>query len=243
MTASLLSTNKFRQRLSERINLILDFLLPRLCLSCKQNLPTKEIVLCNKCFFELEIPSSNLLATEYERKFSAANFIDDFKAAFLFQPDKPIQRLIHSLKYDKKFLSGIYLGKLITNLFFIEIKDWNADLIIPVPLHKLKKLDRGYNQSEFIARGIAKELIIPLRPKLLKRIRYTKTQTHLNHLERVKNVRNAFKVKHKKYLEGKRIILVDDVLTTGSTVSECAQVIKEAGASKIFALFAAITTN
>lgn len=235
--------NKFLQGFKESINFVFDFLLPRLCLSCKQVLSSKDIVLCNKCFFELEIPNATLLATEYEAKFSSTNLIDDFKAAFLFQQDKPIQYLIHSLKYDKKFLSGIYLGKLISRIFSKEIMDWNADLIIPVPLHKLKKIERGYNQSEFIAKGISMELKIPVRPKLIRRIRHTETQTHLNHLERVENVRNAFKVKNSKLLEQKRIILVDDVVTTGSTISECAQVIKRAGASKIFALFAAMVKH
>lgn len=243
MIISLRSTNEFRQRLSEKINLIFDFLLPRLCLSCKKNLSVKEIVLCDKCFSELETPESGFIKEEYERKFSSVKLIDDFKAGFLFQPDKPIQHLIHSLKYDKKFLSGIYLGQLITRIFYKEIKAWDADIIIPVPLHKLKKLDRGYNQSEFIAKGISKALLIPVKPKLIKRVRHTETQTHLNHLERIENVRNAFKVKNKKFLEGKRVILVDDVVTTGSTVNECAKVIKDAGSEKIYALFAAIASH
>lgn len=223
-----------------KLNYFFDFFLPRLCASCKKSLSPIEEIVCDDCYYKLEIADSCIIESEYKIKFAQDKFIEDYRAGFLFQQDMPIQHIIHSLKYDKKFSVGIYLGRLISKLFFEHITKWNADLIIPVPLHRLKKLDRGYNQSEFIAKGISKELKIPYAKNLVKRVKFTQTQTQLNLIQRKENVKNAFKVINSKYLKRKNIILVDDVVTTGSTVNECAQVIKESGAEKIYALFIAI---
>jgi ComF family protein len=224
----------------KQTNFLIDFILPRLCLSCKQKLSSKEYVICSKCFSELTIIDENYIASEYERKFLKDNLISDIKPAFVFKEGNVIQNLIHSLKYEQKYLAGIFLGRLIAKIWFEEIQKWNADLIIPVPLHRLKKLERGYNQSYYIVKGLEKELKIPINNRLLKRIRQTESQTFFNHFKRKENVKNAFCLTRKHGCRGKTIILVDDVITTGSTVSECASVLKKAGALKIYGLFAAI---
>ncbi len=226
-----------------KVNYLLDFFLPRLCSSCRKKLNPKEVVVCDDCYYKLEIPSSDYLDSEYKNKFAPKNYVDDFRAGFIFEQEKPIQFLIHSVKYDKKFAAGIYLGRLLADIFSEHIKSWNADLIIPIPLHRLKKLGRGYNQSEFIAKGVAKELKIPVSKRLVKRVKYTETQTHLNMIQRKENVKNAFRTVSQNKLAGKKIILVDDVITTGSTVSECAYVIKQAGAEKVYGLFTAIASH
>ncbi len=240
---SLITHTDFQSKTQKQINIFLDLLLPRLCLSCKIKLSTNEQIVCSKCLSEFCIVENNELESEYEKKFSKDKLIDEFKAAFIFKEGSTIQNLIHSLKYEQKFLAGIFLGRLIAKIWFDEIIKWNADLIVPVPLHRLKKSERGYNQSDFIVKGLSKELNIPFKSRLIKRIRHTATQTHLNLIERKENVKNAFKVARKNEISGKRIIIVDDVVTTGSTVSECALVLREAGAEKIFALFAAMAHN
>ena len=222
------------------INYLFDFFLPRLCSSCKIKLTPEEKIVCDECYSKLKIPNSSFLEEEYQNKFSHPKIIEDFRAGLIFEEESPTRNMIHSLKYEKKFGVGIYIGRIVGNVFSDDIKKWEADFIIPVPLYAVKKADRGYNQSEFIAKGISKELNIPIKTRLLKRIRHTQTQTKLNSLERRANVQDAFKLRRETEVKGKKIILVDDVVTTGSTVSECAKVLKQAGADKVFALFAAI---
>ena len=117
---------------------------------------------------------------------------------------------------------------------------WDIDIIIPVPLHHLKKAERGYNQSEFIVKGLSDKLNIPYSTKALKRVRYTETQTAFNLGEREKNISNAFKVRNKKKILGKNILVVDDVITTGSTIKECGKALLESGAKSVYACSIAI---
>ena len=154
--------------------------------------------------------------------------------------DKALQSLIHSFKYNKRFLNAKFLGVLIGKELGEEIINWNIDLIIPVPLHHLKKAERGYNQSEFIVNGLSRKLGIPFTTKAIKRIRYTESQTTFNQVEREKNISNAFKVRSKKKIIGKNILIVDDVITTGSTIRECGKALIEGGAKSAYACSVAI---
>ncbi|MCS7053515.1 MAG: ComF family protein [Ignavibacterium sp.] len=229
----------FQSELNKKFNIVFDFFLPRLCPCCNKKLNFNETIICIKCFFELEKTNEYLIKSEYQNKFQECGLIDEFKAAFVFRQESPVQFLLHSLKYDKRFLVGIFLGRLLAKFFLDEIKSWNADFIIPVPLHRLKKAERSFNQSEYIAKGISRETNVKIKTKLLKRKRFTETQTHLSQIERMQNVKNAFEVKNALSIKGKKIILVDDVVTTGSTINECAKVVKDAGAEKIYGLFVA----
>lgn len=115
----------------------------------------------------------------------------------------------------------------------------NAEMIIPVPLFWWKYLKRGYNQAALLVDNISLEANIT-NSKVLKRIKHTKSQTKLSENARIKNILNAFQVK-KNGIQGKRVILVDDVMTTGVTINECAKVLKRAGANKVYSCVAAIT--
>jgi ComF family protein len=230
---------QLQSSLNKKLNIVVDFFLPRLCGVCKGKLSYEETVVCTKCFFELERTTEYILKSEYQNKFENSGLVSDFKAIFVFRQDSAVQNLLHSLKYDKKFLSGIFLGGLLAKTFKDEIRKWYADFIIPVPLHRLKKAERGYNQSEYIAKGLKRELKIEIFKNALKRIRFTETQTHLNYSERKLNVKNAFRVSNTNVIENKNIILVDDVVTTGSTINECAEALKKAGAKNVYGLFVA----
>lgn len=220
--------------------LLLDFFLPRLCVSCKKQLTTSEKFICLECSSKLEHPTQIRIQKEFARKFQNDKIVSDFASAFIFHNDSVIQELIHSLKYDKQFLVGKFLGQQITNNLKDKILEWNASLIIPVPLHTLRKAERGFNQSEQIAKAIGKSFNIPLDTKSLKRSRFTKTQTKLTLVERKENMNKAFMLESNKNIKGKTIILVDDVITTGATITECARVLLENGANKIYALSVAI---
>lgn len=225
---------------NEFLNKIFDFFLPRICPACNQKLNHSEEIICDNCFDKLKLTPESLIAEEYHKKFSVKKYISDFHPVFIFEKDREIQHIIHALKYNKHFRVGIYFGKIIGNQIKDKLDNWKIDLIIPVPLHKLKKTERGYNQSEFIAKGISVQTGIRWNKKIINRKKYTETQTHLTAEERQINVKDAFKIKDKDAVDGKNILLVDDVITTGSTISECAHQLILAGAKNIYATSIAI---
>ena len=112
------------------------------------------------------------------------------------------------------------------------------DLVVPVPLHPARLRERGFNQAELLAKILAQKINIPLGCAL-ERIRYTTTQTALDRSERMENSHNAFRLRKNTDVRGLRVLLIDDVLTTGSTLSECARVLKRAGANSVHAATAA----
>ena len=113
---------------------------------------------------------------------------------------------------------------------------YNIDYIIPVPLHIKRESERGYNQAGYIAKEVAKEFNKEYYPNILRRVKNTKAQSGLARGDRQSNIKDAFKVEWKECIEGKNILIVDDVITTGGTVRECSKVLKENGAKKVFVL-------
>jgi len=155
-----------------------------------------------------------------------------------FQP--PVQQLIHLLKYKGKRSVGTRLGAMLSQVLQGRPQWQKADLIIPVPLHTSRLRERGYNQSLLIAKALGEGLQKPLRQELLVRKRNTRSQTKLNVAQRVENVSGAFQVKYPVEVRDKRIILVDDVITTGATADACSRSLLNAGAKEV--LVAAVAT-
>ncbi|MCB9772662.1 MAG: ComF family protein [Candidatus Omnitrophica bacterium] len=118
----------------------------------------------------------------------------------------------------------------------------NCDLIVPIPLFPTRQRERGYNQSQLLAEIIADELNIPLESKNLLRIRHTPNQARLSQKERWTNIEAAFKMKHPNTFRHKNILLVDDLYTTGATVSQAARILKTGGANQVYVLTTAIAT-
>ncbi len=215
----------------------LDFVLPNGCLVCEKILGTGDRFLCAGCLEKLE--PYNETHPWREEKISGGIISDSF-SAFWFREGTPIQTVFHALKYGKIKSAGILLGEEAGKKLSVEqIREF--DIIIPVPLHKAKRRERTYNQSEFIAKGLGNVLNLPIELHAVHRTRFTPTQTKLNKAERKQNVLGAFEVseKEKNIISGKNIILCDDVITTGATILECASAIKAAGAGKIFLCSAA----
>ena len=222
------------------LNAFFDFFVPRYCPSCKMKLELEENCICDECLSSIERADSGRLNLEYQRKFASTEIISGFTSLFVFEKDKALQLFIHSIKYNKHFLNAKYLGKLIGENLRKEIMNWDIDIIVPVPLHSLRKADRGFNQSKYVAIGMGKELGIQVNNNLIRRIRYTETQTNLTLKEREQNISMAFQAKQERLIEGKTFLLVDDVITTGATIKECGKVLLEGGADKIFTCSAAI---
>jgi len=217
------------------INNLLDFFLPSFCAHCRIKLKTNEEYICAECLQNINIGDEERKRMEFERKFGDKNIISGFITHFIFEKDRELQSLIHLLKYNNKFRIGIYLGKILAESnseFFTRRK---IDLIVPVPLHQLKKAERGYNQAYYIAKGISRFAEIPHNENTIKRKKFTRTQTKLSLSEREENVKNAFKKRRHANVEEKNIFLVDDVITTGATINECGKTLLEGGANKVFA--------
>jgi len=222
------------------ITSLCDFLIPRECPSCGRKLLPDEIIICPPCFSSIKPATITRLNFEYKRKLSKEGIISGIFAPFVFEKDKALQHLIHSVKYERRFQNGFYLGRLTGESGRSVFQQWNIEIIVPVPLHRLRKAERGYNQSEYIAKGISKSTSIPVERNSIKRKRFTATQTKMNIVERKQNIHDAFEVKNSRSIEGKTILLVDDVMTTGSTMAECGKVLLENGAVKVYAASAGI---
>ena len=216
----------------------IDLIIPRFCPCCKTKLTSGSFFVCKECLDKIKKPDEKRLNREFKRKFADSNIISDFTSHFVFEKDKEIQNIIHALKYEKKFLLGVFLGTLLGETITKSFAGQKIDLMVPIPLHHLKKAEREFNQSFYIAKGIHKITGIKVSTRLIKRKRYTESQTAMDIFEREENIRGAF-ISTKK-LKGENILIIDDVITTGSTTRECGRVLLNAGAGKIYAASAAI---
>ena len=222
---------------------IIDFFFPPLCFSCNNRLTDEESRVCHACWQSIEKihPGDHTMRIMRER-FLEDGSIDDFTSCYYFQEGGVFQRLVHSLKYEAVTKFGNELGRHIATAMKMHTDVEEIDALVPVPLHKLKQRERGYNQSESLCRGIAEILHRPVELSVVMRKKYTISQTHLSADERNQNVGDAFEVVPSKtrLVRGKTFLIVDDVITTGSTIQSVARTLKHAGAAKVIAASAAI---
>ncbi|MSU20598.1 MAG: ComF family protein [Pedosphaera sp.] len=144
-----------------------------------------------------------------------------------------VLEVIHRYKYQRALWFEPFLADLLIRQAapLVTLQKW--DLIVPIPLHSLKRREREFNQAERLAKSLSSATLIPLETRLLKRIEPTKTQTLLTRSERATNVKTAFVMREGCRLNGERIILLDDVLTTGATTSACAKVLRDNGSGEV----------
>lgn len=221
-------------------NNLFDFFLPRFCPGCNSKLAIDRELICSDCLSSMHRVDESRLSYEYNKKFADSKLITDFISLYEFEKGKELQNILHSFKYQNRFLIGRYFGQLLYSAFKEKIDLWKIDFLIAVPLHHLKRAERGYNQSDYIVKGISSVSEIQIKNFHLKRQRYTESQTTKTKTERLLNMADAFKPQKEDQLINKRILLVDDVITTGATISECAKALSEKGAYKIFAASIAI---
>jgi ComF family protein len=218
----------------------LQFFFPDLCVACGQILNKQEKVLCAQCLYH--IPRTDFHKdpeNQVSQLFWGRVKIEYAAAFFYFNKGSAYQPLIHKLKYGGRRDIGTEMGKLfgseLRNSVFAE-----ADVIIPVPLHPKKIKIRGYNQSEMIANGLSRSLNLPVNTNSLIRSESTETQTRKSRFDRFINVEGKFIISNSQDLEGKHIIIADDVVTTGSTLEACAIAVLEIRGTKVSILTLAV---
>lgn len=218
-------------------DLFSDFLklfYPPSCVACGGELVKGEDWICTGCLAQLPRPKYHLYRENPVFMRLAGRFPIDFAAAFLlFSRGGRVQHILHELKYFNKPELARYLGRVFACDLMQAGLTQRIDLIIPVPLHPLRKKKRGYNQSEEFAFGISEAANIPVDSGSVVRVRYTDSQTRKNRLLRWENVEQAFQIMKPTELKDKRVLLVDDVITTGATVEACARILSENGTSAI----------
>ncbi len=220
-------------------NLVADFislLFPEDCLACHELLARGETTICTHCRVNLPYTNSHLLTgskSELLSRFYNKVPVKHVLAFLSFTRSGRVQQLLHALKYKGHEEIGEVLG----TWYGADLKEHHYqeqfDLIIPVPLHRKKLRKRGYNQSDSFARGLSQVLGILWQPDVLERLADTRTQTKKTRLERWQNVGQLFTVAKPELVKNQRILIVDDVMTTGATLEACAFVLLEAGAAAV----------
>ena len=215
----------------EVIHSIIDFLFPPACPLCGGALSNNDVV-CPGC---KEAVTLNSL--KYSPSPQTIANVDN--VSILLPYDTHCRKLIHSLKYHGMPSVGLFLGELMGRKVVRQFTPPENTLLVPVPLHPSKLRERGYNQSERLAGGFVSFTEHTIEENIIVRTRATPTQTALDIEGRNRNVLGAFRYNGKQSLKGRPVVIIDDVLTTGSTVSECARALKEGGAGTVTVAVAA----
>jgi ComF family protein len=208
---------------STMVNDLLHLFFPNCCLTCYTPLVKGETWICTVCLYELPQTDSHQVPDNVvAQKFYGRIPISYALAFYQFRKENKVQKILHELKYAKKAVLGEMLGKKYGYILRETYVRSAIDLIIPVPLHITKLQQRGYNQSDYFAQGLAASLTIPWSNQYFQRVKKTDTQTKKDKLARLRNVEEAFSIVTPQALYGKHLLLVDDVITTGATLEACA---------------------
>jgi len=233
----------------EPLEAAVSLLYPAVCSICGGTVRAGEY-LCNQCdakavrivapFCEkCSEPFEGAITSEFTCANCAHRRIHFDAAVSAYRGRGIVREIIHEFKYGRQIhLRHLVARWLQAALDDERIRGCQFDIIVPVPLHAARQRERGFNQASLLAGLLSAQISIPSKP-LLDRIRYTTTQTALDRSERMENLHNAFRLRKNADVRGLRVLLIDDVLTTGSTLSECARVLKRAGALSVHAATAA----
>ncbi len=231
-----------------------DFLFPPLCHICHAFIPDAgKLHICPECLGEIQFisePACEICGTPFfgagdshicGRCLTDRPFFDLARAAAVYGGG--VRQMIHAFKYDRKTHLRRPLALLTISATAGFISEEKPEIILPVPLHVERLRQRGFNQAVLLGELISREFRIPMERRTLLRLRRTMPQVALSVAERMENVKNAFGLSKKAKIEGRKVLLVDDVFTTGSTVDECSRILKKSGVARVCVLTVARAIN
>jgi len=209
---------------------LVDLLYPPCCLGCAGRPETPALPLCPGCLRRMEPAPQMNVAARIDRLPVPRGIVSGAHSMWVFDKGGPLQSIQHAIKYGDRPRYGVSLGQLLGDSY--TRAGWpSPDGIVPVPLHRLRELERGYNQADMLARGVAETCDGTLHSDLLVRVQATRSQTRLSRVERWRNVADAFSCT--TTVGSGTWLVIDDVLTTGSTALACASALRDAGAEAV----------
>lgn len=223
----------------------LNFFYPAICQICgEQRAHQTEGYVCADCWTDVRfiqppfcercgLPCEGEITTAFECSNCREMELHFRSARSAVAARGVVLDVVHRYKYFHALWFEPFLADLLIRQAKPVLAKEKWDWIVPVPLHRLKKREREFNQAERLANQLARATSIPVNRNLLERVEFTRTQTLLTRPQRMANVRSAFRMRGEKKLQGEKIVLLDDVLTTGATTSACAKVLRKAGAGEI----------
>ena len=224
---------------------LLDLISPRHCVVCGCRLSVSEEVICSKC--NLHLPRTGFQQDPYEnimaKMFWGQIPIERATALIYYEPHAETANILYELKYKNHPEIGEVMGRLMARE--LQMSDFfeGIDGIIPVPLAKKRERQRGYNQSHELAKGISEITGLPIYNKVVKRTAFEGSQTSLGRWERNENVEQVFELKDAATIQGKHLLIVDDVVTTGATIIACAKELCKAEGVRISVLSLGLAKN
>ncbi|MGB0849627.1 MAG: ComF family protein [Bacteroidia bacterium] len=199
-----------------------QLILPNLCVCCDGYLSHQEIIICDLCSYSLpRYESFDDKESPLAKKFWGRIELQNVAGLLNFKGGDNVRKILHQIKYKGNMKLGIEAGKMLGRRLSTSDKFSDIDIVIAVPLHAKRELSRGYNQSELLVQGIRDVWNKESSKSAIERIKYNSTQTKKNRYERYINAKEIFKVTEPELLEGKHILLIDDVITTGATIEAC----------------------
>ena len=222
---------------------LLDVISPRPCAICGERLSANERVLCGVCHMHLPLtryeqqPLDNPMARLFWGQFP----VERAAALFFYEPQAPVSRLIYDMKYHNMPEVAENMGVL-TAQQFVEAGFFDGiDALVPMPITWRRKWKRGYNQSCEMARGISQVTSLPIYNNVVKRVHFKQSQTKQHAWERLHNVDDAFRLIRPEAIANKHLLLIDDIITTGATVTSCARELTKAQGVRISVLSLGLT--
>lgn len=230
---------------SSFLSKLIDIIAPRACVVCGSRLAAGEEVMCAAC--NLHLPRTEYGKTAHDnplnRMFWAKIPIERAASLFFYSAHSASSNILYALKYGNHPEIGETMGRMIALEYQRDGFFEGIDMIVPVPLARKRERQRGYNQSREIALGISAVTGIPINHNLVERTSFNGSQTHLGRWDRQENVDKVFRLKCVDELEGKHILLIDDVITTGATITACAKAINVAENMKFSVLAIGLAKN
>jgi ComF family protein len=219
---------------------ILDFIFPRICIVSGEKIPEGN---SNPFVIDSILHSLSKISLSDKAELLSKIEADDCTSLFRFSGECEMSQIIHTMKYKGFRSVGEVLGRILGEE--LKHQQVECDYIIPVPIHKARKRERGFNQSYHISKGVSDIIGGEVIDDMVVRVRNTQSQTTLNKAERSSNVKEAFEfnAKYKHSIENYRVLIVDDVITTGATIIEMVKVLRLSGVKKVVAGSVAMATG